>query len=299
MASALPQGRRASAKLVFLGLIACGKPSVGVVASRCPAASPRRGPAATPAARLRAPRRRQGAQWIYSAVPQPPHCSLAAAAATASAQLRLWDQCGGEGGNCASFACVDGLYPGQSCPSGSSCLKQSNWYYQCLPTDSYTCIPASGNAGGGPSGSVPQPSAAPGGSTASGPSAASPAPGSSSSSYTPSGSSSPSGSGSPSGSSYTPSGSSSPSGGSYTPSGPSPSPQYSLQPWAQCGGMGGSCGSFPACADAAYLGYTCATGQCLHTRPMHAPVSRADPLSSVLPRSPAARPLLHRLHLRP
>jgi hypothetical protein len=69
--------------------------------------------------------------------------------ATAQAQqLKLWDQCGGQGGNCKEAAiCMDGPFPGKACPSGFTCLKQSNWYYQCLPTESYTCIPATTNAG--------------------------------------------------------------------------------------------------------------------------------------------------------
>ncbi len=47
----------------------------------------------------------------------------------------MWDQCGGEGGNCKQVgACMDGPYPNTTCPAGSSCLKQSNYYYQCLPT---------------------------------------------------------------------------------------------------------------------------------------------------------------------
>ncbi len=58
-----------------------------------------------------------------------------AAGIAAAQELRLWDQCGGEGGSCKEAGtCVDGPFPGKACPSGSSCLKQSNWYYQCLPT---------------------------------------------------------------------------------------------------------------------------------------------------------------------
>ncbi len=66
----------------------------------------------------------------------PSATTPAASSPSPSAQLiKLWDQCGGEGGNCKDVGtCVNGPYPGRSCPSGSSCLKQSNWYYQCLPT---------------------------------------------------------------------------------------------------------------------------------------------------------------------
>jgi hypothetical protein len=83
-------------------------------------------------------------------------CRSAGASAAAQAQLRLWGQCGGQGGSCkeaGAGACVDGPYPGKSCPAGSSCLKQSNWYYQCLPSEGYTCIPTDGKAPGGPGGS--------------------------------------------------------------------------------------------------------------------------------------------------
>ncbi len=66
----------------------------------------------------------------------PTHPHRAAGLSAAQANLKLWGQCGGQGGNCkeAGGACVDGPVPGSSCPTGSSCLKQSNWYYQCLPT---------------------------------------------------------------------------------------------------------------------------------------------------------------------
>jgi hypothetical protein len=38
--------------------------------------------------------------------------------------LNVWDQCGGKGGNCAGFSCVDAPYPGQSCPGGTSCQRK-------------------------------------------------------------------------------------------------------------------------------------------------------------------------------
>jgi hypothetical protein len=64
-----------------------------------------------------------------------------------TANLTLWDQCGGKGGNCntGNFTCIDGPFPNYTCPGNSSCLKQSQWYYQCLPTEGYTCIPTAGN----------------------------------------------------------------------------------------------------------------------------------------------------------
>jgi hypothetical protein len=87
--------------------------------------------------------------------PTDPPRSRCAGAAVARAQLKLWDQCGGQGGNCKEAGeCVDGPFAGKACPSASSCLKQSNWYYQCLPTEGYTCIPTNGNSPGAPSGST-------------------------------------------------------------------------------------------------------------------------------------------------
>ena len=76
-------------------------------------------------------------------------------AGAAAQELKLWDQCGGEGGNCKQGGtCVNGPFPGKTCPAGSSCLKQSNWYFQCLPTEGYTCIPAAGNTPGAPAGAT-------------------------------------------------------------------------------------------------------------------------------------------------
>jgi hypothetical protein len=45
-----------------------------------------------------------------------------------------WAQCGGRGGNCASYgSCDDGAYKGSGCASGSSCVRINEWYYQCQP----------------------------------------------------------------------------------------------------------------------------------------------------------------------
>ena len=93
---------------------------------------------------------------MYHSPNQLPLC-LHPAAGAAAQELKLWDQCGGEGGNCKTAGtCLNGPFPGKTCPSGSSCLKQSNWYFQCLPTEGYTCIPAAGNVPG-----APAPSSAP------------------------------------------------------------------------------------------------------------------------------------------
>jgi hypothetical protein len=32
--------------------------------------------------------------------------------------LGKWDQCGGKGGSCYSFQCLDGPYPSNQCPDG-------------------------------------------------------------------------------------------------------------------------------------------------------------------------------------
>jgi hypothetical protein len=45
--------------------------------------------------------------------------------------LAKWQQCGGKGGDCSKWSCVDGPFPGTSCLSGSSCQKETQWYYQC------------------------------------------------------------------------------------------------------------------------------------------------------------------------
>jgi hypothetical protein len=50
--------------------------------------------------------------------------------------LNLWDQCGGKGGNCAQYTCADSLYPGQTCPAGSTCQRLHEWYSQCRPAGS-------------------------------------------------------------------------------------------------------------------------------------------------------------------
>jgi hypothetical protein len=61
--------------------------------------------------------------WYHQCMPQ----------ASAGSSLSVWDQCGGKGGNCGGFSCADQQYPGYSCPSGSSCVRQSEWYRQCMP----------------------------------------------------------------------------------------------------------------------------------------------------------------------
>ena len=50
-----------------------------------------------------------------------------------SGTIEEYQQCGGKGGECAAKGtCVDSLWPGKSCKSGTSCRRQSEWYHQCL-----------------------------------------------------------------------------------------------------------------------------------------------------------------------
>ncbi|KAK9809025.1 hypothetical protein WJX72_008102 [[Myrmecia] bisecta] len=49
--------------------------------------------------------------------------------------LGQYAQCGGKGGDCPQYPagyCVDGPYPASTCPSGTSCIRQNEWYWQCL-----------------------------------------------------------------------------------------------------------------------------------------------------------------------
>lgn len=47
-------------------------------------------------------------------------------------QLNKWSQCGGKGGNCKEFSCVDAQYPNAACPEGNRCVRMNEWYHQCL-----------------------------------------------------------------------------------------------------------------------------------------------------------------------
>ncbi len=53
-------------------------------------------------------------QWYHQCLP----------GGGSGATLNVWDQCGGKGGNCNGYTCVDGPFPGQSCPSGTSCQRK-------------------------------------------------------------------------------------------------------------------------------------------------------------------------------
>jgi hypothetical protein len=63
--------------------------------------------------------------------------------------LGLWAQCGGKGGNCASFECADAIYPNQTCAAGTSCQRMDEWYSQCRPAGTMwgTCTQVRGGGG--------------------------------------------------------------------------------------------------------------------------------------------------------
>ncbi len=65
--------------------------------------------------------------WYYQCLPGSGSAAGGPTASTpAVGDLKLWDQCGGEGGACKQVGtCVDGPYPGKACPAGSSCQKQN------------------------------------------------------------------------------------------------------------------------------------------------------------------------------
>jgi hypothetical protein len=97
--------------------------------------------AATRAAGYRPPRPADG----YTCVPTNGNVPGGPAGGPAQFTLKIWDQCGGMGGNCQSYQCLDGAYPNYACPDGNSCQRQNQWYHQCLP--------GSGGSGGGGGGS--------------------------------------------------------------------------------------------------------------------------------------------------
>jgi hypothetical protein len=79
------------------------------------------------------------------ALPNPSYCPSAA-----GGQLSWWSQCGGNGGSCSQYTCLDGTFPGWSCAAGSACIRQSSYLWQCTP-------------GGGPGpGPAPGPTPGPG-----------------------------------------------------------------------------------------------------------------------------------------
>jgi hypothetical protein len=45
----------------------------------------------------------------------------------------LFSQCGGKGACPPDRTCADAEWPESCCPAGSSCLRQHEWFWQCLP----------------------------------------------------------------------------------------------------------------------------------------------------------------------
>jgi hypothetical protein len=82
-------------------------------------------------------------EWYWQCVPtsggadNSNHRSSASASSTVSVSsndsLGLWDQCGGMGGSCEAFGCVDAPFAGASCPASAGCVRLSEWWYQCQP----------------------------------------------------------------------------------------------------------------------------------------------------------------------
>jgi hypothetical protein len=75
-------------------------------------------------------------QWYRQCVPGSGTGAAPGGGGSGGGTLNMWDQCGGKGGNCASYQCVDAIYPGQACPAGSSCQRLHEGYSQCRPAGS-------------------------------------------------------------------------------------------------------------------------------------------------------------------
>jgi hypothetical protein len=124
---------------------------------------------------------RRSSEWYHQCLPDPVLDGLG-----------YWAQCGGKGGECARHgACADEPYTGQACPPGTACVRQSEWHHQCLFVEALG--PESGNGNGGGGGGGPQEGAA-------------------------------------------------------------------VELWGQCGGLGGDCARRGRCADGPYPGLACAAG---------------------------------------
>ena len=65
--------------------------------------------------------------------PSHQYCSLPPPAALLPLSLRPYEQCGGQGSSCTSSQCSDAYWPSSSCPLAYSCIRQSQWYWQCKP----------------------------------------------------------------------------------------------------------------------------------------------------------------------
>lgn len=47
--------------------------------------------------------------------------------------IATWGQCGGQGGECGTYQCIDAVFPDTQCAPGSTCQRQHQWYWQCKP----------------------------------------------------------------------------------------------------------------------------------------------------------------------
>ena len=59
--------------------------------------------------------------------PSTPSAFQMACVWLAASTIGAWQQCGGQSA-CGSH-CVDGVWPGASCPSMYQCYRQSQWYW--------------------------------------------------------------------------------------------------------------------------------------------------------------------------
>jgi hypothetical protein len=91
-------------------------------------------------------------------VPAPrPELPAGTQCVAGDATLWMWDQCGGK--SCPAAVktkignCTDAPFTGHCCPQGSVCSRQSEWYHQCMPDDSFV----SGNYPGSSPAPVPTP----------------------------------------------------------------------------------------------------------------------------------------------
>jgi len=48
-------------------------------------------------------------------------------------QLKGWEQCGGKSGGCPGPKCVAAQWDAHCCPSGYTCVRNDDYYYQCRP----------------------------------------------------------------------------------------------------------------------------------------------------------------------
>lgn len=151
-------------------------------------------------------------------------CNLAYLSTGAVRVVPAYGQCGGAGGECSKYYCDDKAFPGVACTSGWSCVRQHRWYYQCLPDGSVAT-------------------------------------------------------------------------GAVTPAPAVVANGTVIPKYGQCGGAGGVCSRYSACADAAFAGYTCDGGQSCQRQQMYfwqclPPVSAANGTTTTTTTPPPSVSLL-------